>query len=99
MWLMHQFDLTLKTILTRDTGIFPASLTGMEVARWHNTELPEVRSRLADLLAETHDGTLFHIELQSTLRPHPSPPRSPLPGWACRPYRRAPAQAGLSQAP
>jgi predicted transposase YdaD len=66
---MHQFDLTLKTILTRDTGIFPASLTGMEVARWHNTELPEVRSRLADLLAETHDGTLFHIELQSTNDP------------------------------
>ena len=41
----------------------------MEVARWHNTERPEVPSRLADLLAETHDATLFHIELQSTNDP------------------------------
>jgi len=40
-------------------------LTGLEVARWRNAELPEVRS----LLGETSLKKLIHIELQSTNDP------------------------------
>ncbi len=36
----------------------------------HNVELPEVRSYRVDMLGETVDGTLVHIELQSTNDPN-----------------------------
>jgi predicted transposase YdaD len=41
-------------------------LTGFNVARWHGTELPAVQNRRVDMLGETTNGTLIHIELQST---------------------------------
>jgi predicted transposase YdaD len=66
---MHEYDIALKSILTRPAGSALARLTGVEVARWHNTELPEVRSRRADLLGETQQGRLLHVELQSTNGP------------------------------
>ena len=53
---MHEYDIALKSILTRRTGTLLTRLTGLEVARWHNTEFPEVRSRRADLLGETLQG-------------------------------------------
>jgi predicted transposase YdaD len=62
---MHEYDITLKRILTREPRGVLARLTGLEVALWHNSELPEVRSQRVDLLGETLDGTLVHIELQS----------------------------------
>src|SRR5580692_6147091 len=43
-------------------------LTGTEVARWLDVELPKVqnvRNPRLDLLAETVDGDLVHVELQS----------------------------------
>jgi len=48
------------------TGSVLLDLTGFTVTRWHNTELPAVQSRRADMLGETAEGTLVHIELQST---------------------------------
>jgi len=63
---MHEYDIALKSILTRRTGTLLTRLTGLEVARWHSTEFPEVRSRRADLLGETLQGELAHVELQST---------------------------------
>ncbi len=47
---MHEYDIALKRILTREPCGLVARLTGLEVTRWHNAELPEVRSRRADLL-------------------------------------------------
>jgi hypothetical protein len=66
---MHEYDIALKSVLTRRTGGVLTRLTGREVVRWHNSELPEVRSRHADLLGETADQTLVHVELQSTNDP------------------------------
>jgi predicted transposase YdaD len=62
---MHEYDITLKSILRRLTGTVLRDLTGFTVARWHNVELPAVQNRRADMLGETADGTLVHIELQS----------------------------------
>jgi predicted transposase YdaD len=55
----------LKSFLTRGGGSLLSQLTGMEVAQWLNSELPGVRSQRADLLGETADGRLVHVELQS----------------------------------
>jgi predicted transposase YdaD len=63
---MREYDITLKRTLTRLPGNLLAGLTGFAVERWHNVELDVVRERRADLLGETGDGQLVHIELQST---------------------------------
>ena len=63
---MHEYDIALKSVLRRLSGSVLRELTGFTVARWHNTELPAVQSRRADMLGETAEGTLLHIELQST---------------------------------
>jgi hypothetical protein len=61
-----EYDIALKSILTRGDGSLLARLTGRTVARWINVELPDVRGRQADLLGETPEGGLVHVELQST---------------------------------
>ena len=63
---MHEYDIALKSVLRRLTGTVLRDLTGFTVTRWHNVELPAVQNRRADMLGETADGTLVHIELQST---------------------------------
>jgi hypothetical protein len=63
---MHEYDIALKGALRRLTGTVLRQLTGCKVARWENTELSAVQSRRADMLGETVDGKLLHIELQST---------------------------------
>jgi hypothetical protein len=40
-------------------------LTGTAVVHWLNIDLPEIGNRRADLLGETADGELIHIELQA----------------------------------
>jgi predicted transposase YdaD len=42
------------------------ALTGFAIDRWHNVELPEVRSLRADMIGESKTGAIVHIELQST---------------------------------
>src|ERR1017187_7820991 len=44
-------------------------LTGFAIERWHNVELPEVRTLRADMIGETADGSLVQVELQSTNDP------------------------------
>ena len=61
---MHEYDIALKTLLQHGPESLLA-LTSTTVERWHSVELPEVRSRRVDLLGETPDGRLIHIELQS----------------------------------
>ena len=63
---MHEYDVTLKGALRRLAGSVLRPLSGLDVSLWHNVELPVVRSRRVDMLGETADGTLLHIELQST---------------------------------
>ncbi len=62
---MHEYDKALKNLLTRGQGSLLRRLTGLEVTRWLNAELPEVRSLRADLLGEVRSGRLAHFELQS----------------------------------
>ena len=67
---MHEYDATLKSILTRSAGKALAEITGLEIARWLSTDLPAVRHRRADLLGETATRKLLHLELQSTNQTH-----------------------------
>lgn len=62
---MHEYDTALKSFLRNGRESLSA-LTSIPVLRWHNVELPEVRSLRVDLLGEAGDGHLIHIELQST---------------------------------
>jgi len=66
---MNEYDIALKSVLRRLTGGVLRDLTGFSVTRWHNVELPAVQNRRADMLGETRNGTLVHIELQSTNQP------------------------------
>ncbi len=63
---MQKYDAALKNVLTRGACGFLSALMGLEVAKFFNVDLPEVRSHQPDLLGEARDGTLFHVELQST---------------------------------
>jgi predicted transposase YdaD len=67
---MHEYDIALKSILMRLPGCTMEDLTGFTITRWHNTELPEVRNPRVDMLGETADGRLVHLELQSTNDPY-----------------------------
>ena len=62
---MHEYDIALKSFLRQGRESLFA-LTAVTIDRWHNVELPEVRNRRVDMLGETAEGGLVHIELQST---------------------------------
>jgi len=92
---MHEYDTILKRILMRFSPAAAAQLTGFEVRRCLNVELPELRNLRVDLLGETPGGGLFHIELQS--RNDPDMPRRMLE-YALAiygQYRRRPEQLVL----
>jgi predicted transposase YdaD len=63
---MNQYDVALKNVLRRTGGSVLREVTGLTIERWHNVELSEVRQRSVDLLGETADGQLVHIDLQSS---------------------------------
>ena len=65
---MQEYDVTLKLLLQGSATLVMRELTGAAVARWLDVELPKVqnvRNPRLDLLAETVDGDLVHVELQS----------------------------------
>jgi hypothetical protein len=65
---MQEYDVTLKLLLQGPATLVMRELTGTAVARWLDVELPKVqnvRNPRLDLLAETVDGDLVHVELQS----------------------------------
>lgn len=62
---MHEYDIALKSLL-RNGRESMLALTPVAVERWHHVELPEVRNLRVDLLGESSDKRLVHIELQST---------------------------------
>ena len=67
---MHEYDITLKRIMTRLPGRVVEEMTGFAVERWLNGELQVVRDCRVDMLGETSAGELVHIELQSTNQSH-----------------------------
>ena len=62
---MQIFDVVLKLLLQQSKQILP-QLTGVTVVDWLPTELPKVQNRRLDLLGRASDGTLLHIDCQST---------------------------------
>ncbi len=62
---MGEYDIALKSILTRGENSLLSRLTGIRVTHWLSGDLPEVRISQADLLGETAEGVLLHVELQS----------------------------------
>jgi hypothetical protein len=62
---VHDYDIALKLALQGSAGLVLHTLTGVQIERWLNVELPEVRNSRVDLLGETSDQRLIHIELQS----------------------------------
>jgi predicted transposase YdaD len=62
---MHEYDVAFKLTL-QQVDVAMRELTGKTIAHWLNVELPEVRNARVDLLGETDDRELVHIELQST---------------------------------
>ena len=61
---MHDYDVALKLLL-RGAPQTLFELAGVNISRWLNVELPKVQNLRADLLGETDDGELIHLELQS----------------------------------
>jgi predicted transposase YdaD len=66
---MHEYDVALKLLLQASTDSILRQVTGVSVARWLNTEMPQVQTSRADLLGATVDDNLVHVELQSSNDP------------------------------
>jgi hypothetical protein len=62
---MHEYDVTLKMLLRGSARMVFQALTGGQVEKWLDVELPKVRNPRMDLLGEMADGGLLHLELQS----------------------------------
>ncbi len=63
---MQVYDVTLKLLLHRSATRLLQEVTDVPIAKWLDVELPKVQNLRADLLGETADGGLIHIELQSS---------------------------------
>lgn len=61
-----QYDGILKKLLNECATASWREVTGLVIDRWRNVELPKVSVPRVDLLGEAPDGTLIHVELQST---------------------------------
>jgi hypothetical protein len=61
---LNDYDAAFKVTLQHVHETF-RELLGTTIARWHNVELPEIRSLRADLLGESASGEIWHIEVQS----------------------------------
>ena len=62
---MQEYDVALKLLLQGSAPLTMRELTGTVVAKWLDVELPKVQNLRLDLLGETVDGGLVHVELQS----------------------------------
>jgi hypothetical protein len=63
---MQEYDVALKLLLRGSAKLTIHELTGAVVESWVDADLPKVQNRRADLLGKTADGSLVHLELQST---------------------------------
>lgn len=65
---MQEYDVALKMLLKGSAALTVRVLTGTQVAKWLDVELPKtqkVQNLRLDLLGQTAGGQLIHIELQS----------------------------------
>jgi predicted GNAT family N-acyltransferase len=62
---MQEYDVALKLLLQGPARLMMRELTGGSIEKWLDIELPKVRNLRMDLLGETTEGGLFHIEFQS----------------------------------
>lgn len=63
---MQGYDAALKLLLRGSPVVALRELTGTAVVKWLDVELPKVQSLRLDLLGETVEGRLVHLELQSS---------------------------------
>jgi len=63
---MQEYDVALKSLLQGSASLTMRELTGTAIAKWLDVELPKVQNLRVDLLGETVDGGLVHVELQSS---------------------------------
>jgi hypothetical protein len=63
---MQHYDATLKLLLRGSASRMVRELAGSAVEKWLDIELPKVQNPRLDLLGEAQDGSLVHLELQST---------------------------------
>jgi hypothetical protein len=60
----QNYDVTLKTLLRDSAGRAVYTATEVSIETWINIELPKVANPRLDMLGQTHDGSLLHLELQ-----------------------------------
>jgi predicted transposase YdaD len=66
---MHEYDDALKWLLRKSARVAVREITGAAIENWLDVGVPKTRSLQLDLLGETADGALIHLELQSTNDP------------------------------
>ena len=62
---MQEYDGALEVLLQSQAARTISALTGTAIAKWLDVELPKVQNLRLDLLGETVDDELVHLELQS----------------------------------
>jgi hypothetical protein len=62
---MQEYDVALKLLLRGSAKLTMRELTGTTIETWLDVEMPKVQNSRVDLLGETHEASLVHLELQS----------------------------------
>ena len=62
----QRYDITIRDILTNPSNTLIKFLTGKNYKKVLNPNFPKTSERIADLLLELEDGTILHLEIQST---------------------------------
>jgi hypothetical protein len=62
---MQEYDVALKLLLRGSAKLTIRELTGVAVEKWIDVEMPKVQNTRVDLLGETSEKDLVHLELQS----------------------------------
>ncbi|KWT91026.1 hypothetical protein [Candidatus Magnetominusculus xianensis] len=65
----QKYDITLKKLLKDIPTAFLKILTGFETGRFLDVTLVDIQYRKPDLIIELPDGSILHIEIQSTSDP------------------------------
>ncbi|MBV6341714.1 hypothetical protein [Candidatus Magnetobacterium casense] len=64
---MHQkYDIALKDIIKDIPRQFLKILTGYDSWQFMDVQFPDIQARQPDIVIKTSDGTIIHIEIQST---------------------------------
>lgn len=61
----QEYDVVLKLLFRQSADRIIRELTGSAVTTWLDKELPEIRNTRADMLGETANGDLMHLEFHS----------------------------------